>query len=227
MAYSESLFLAFAAGTLLALHRRSWLAAGVLALLAGLTRPAAVAVIAALGVAVLLDALRERRLSWRPTAALALACCGTPAYLLWVGVHTGRADAWFAIQEAGWGTHWDNGGSFFDFLGQTLAHGDGWIPVSTALLLLAVLACTAFAWWDGGWPPLLVYGTAVTVLTIGQSNYYHSKLRLLIPALVFLLPLARALARARTRAAVVALAAASLFGCWFGAYMLTVWPYAI
>ena len=227
MSYSESLFLALAAGMLLAAHRRAWLTAGLLALLVSLTRPAAVAAVAALGVAVLLHLVRERRISWRPLAALALGCAGTPLYLLWVALRVGHADAWFQIQGAGWGTQWDNGRAIWDFLVQTLATGDGWVPVSTAVLLIALVCATLVTWQRGSWPPLVVYGTSIVILTLCQSNYYHSKLRLLLPALVFLVPLARAIARTRTRTAVLTLAVATVFGCWYGAYMITVWSYAI
>ncbi|GGX65125.1 hypothetical protein [Streptomyces hiroshimensis] len=227
MSYSESLFLALAAGTLLAAHRKAWLTAGILALLTGLTRPAAAAVVAALAVAAGLHLLRERRLSPRPLAAVALGCLGTPLYLWWVGRRVGELGAWFRIQEAGWGTHWDNGASFLDFLGETLRRGEGWVPVSTAVLLLALGCATVLTWHRGTWPPLLVYGTGIVVLTLAQSNYSHSKLRLLIPAVLFLVPVARALAAARTRTAVTVLCAATLFGCWYGAFMLTVWKYAI
>jgi hypothetical protein len=212
---------------LLAAHRRAWLTAGLLALLVGLTRPAAVAAVAALGVAVLLHLVRERRISWRPPAALLLGCAGTPLYLLWVALRVGRADAWFQIQGAGWGTQWDNGRAVWDFLVQTLATGDGWVPVSTAVLLIALVCATLATWQRGSWPPLVVYGTSIVILTLCQSNYYHSKLRLLLPALVFLVPLARSIARTRTRTAVLTLAVATLFGCWYGAYMITVWGYAI
>ncbi|MEU1670745.1 hypothetical protein ABZ752_01770 [Streptomyces roseifaciens] len=227
MSYSESLFLALAAGTLLAAHRKAWLTAGTLALLTGLTRPAAAAVAAALAVAVLLHLLRERRVTPRPLAAVVLGCLGTPLYLWWVGRRIGDPDAWFRIQEAGWGTHWDNGAAFLDFLGETLRRGEGWVSVSTAVILLALTCATVLTWHRGTWPPLLVYGTGIVVLTLAQSNYSHSKLRLLIPAVLFLVPVARALAAARTRTAVTVLCAATLFGCWYGAFMLTVWKYAI
>ncbi|WP_228973006.1 hypothetical protein [Streptomyces sp. DH12] len=227
MGYSEALFAALAAGALLATHRRAWLTAGSLALLCGLTRPVAAAVALAVAVAAAQHMLRARRPATRPVAAVVLACAGTPAYLAWVGDRVGRMDAWFLIQEAGWGTRWDNGAAFLRFLGEVLPREDGWVPVSTALLVLVLLGFTAAAWRRDSWPPLLVYGTAVVVMALGQSNYFHCKLRLLVPALVFLLPPARALAGARPRTAVAVLAGAVLFGCWYGAHMLTVWPYAI
>ncbi|UFR05456.1 hypothetical protein KBP30_31725 [Streptomyces sp. Go40/10] len=227
MAYSESLFLALSAGTLLAVRREAWLTAGVLAMLAGLTRPAGVATAAALAFAAALLLARTRRLAPRPLAAVALACTGTPGYLWWVARRVGRPDAWFAVQRAGWGTRWDGGRSFLRFLTQTLTSGDGWVAVSTAVLLLAVIDATLVTCHRSTWPPLLVYGLGILVLALGQSSFYHSKLRLVLPAMLFLVPAARALARARTRTAVIALGGGALFGCWYGAYMLTVWPYAI
>ncbi|MCY0932536.1 hypothetical protein OTB20_41735 [Streptomyces sp. H27-H1] len=227
MAYSESLFLALCAGALLAAHRKAWLTAGVLAFLAGLTRPAALAITLALAVAAVMYLRAERRFKWRPVAAVILACTATPGYLWWVGHRLHSPTAWFQIQQAGWGTHWDNGESFLDYLRQTLTSGDGWVAVSTAVLILALLCATAIACRRTTWPPLLVYGIAVTALTLGQSNFYHSKLRLLIPALIFLIPVARAIARTGNRTTALTLGAATLFGCWYGAYMLTAWPYAI
>ncbi|MEU0053515.1 hypothetical protein ABZ299_28445 [Streptomyces sp. NPDC006184] len=227
MAYSESLFLALSAATLLAVRRQAWLTAGAAAMLAGLTRPAGMAVVAALAVAVALSLARTRRPAWRPLAAVALACTGTPGYLWWVGRRAGRPDAWFRIEQAGWGTRWDSGRSFLRFLGETLAHGDGWVPVSTAVLLLALVDATAVTWRRNTWPPLLVHGSGILILTLGQTSFYHSKLRLMLPAVLFLVPLARALARARATTVAIAVTGGALFGCWYGAYMLTVWPYAI
>ncbi|MEU5163433.1 hypothetical protein AB0G74_28010 [Streptomyces sp. NPDC020875] len=227
MAYSESLFLALAAAALLAAHREAWLTAGFLGLLTGLTRPAAFALAVALAVAAVLAVRADGRLGRRRVAGVVLACSGTPLYLLWVGERLGQLDAWFVIQEAGWGTRWDNGAAFFSFLTETAGRAEGWVPVSTAVLLVGAVCLTVLAWRRGTWPPLLVYGTVMVVLTLAQSNYYHSKLRLLVPAVIFLVPVAVVLGRARTRTAVAVLAVATLVGSWYGAHMLTVWRYAI
>lgn len=227
MAYTEGLFLALAAGALLAAHREAWLTAGLLGLLAGLTRSTAVAVAAALAVAAGLAMWRRRRVVWRAVAGCALGAAGVPAYLLWVAHRTGRLDGWTAIQEAGWQTHWDWGRATLRFFGDTLRHGDGWVAVSTVMLICAALLGSALTIMDRVWPPLVVYGLLVIGLTVGQTNYYHSKPRLLVPALLALLPLAVALARARTRVAVTVLVVLALFGTWYGAYLLTVWKWAV
>ncbi|MFI1355364.1 glycosyltransferase family 39 protein [Streptomyces sp. NPDC020898] len=60
MAYSESLFTALAAWSLYAVLTGRWLTAGTLALLAGLTRPVGLAVVAAVWVAAIASFARER-----------------------------------------------------------------------------------------------------------------------------------------------------------------------
>ncbi len=225
--YSESLFLLLAASCLLAAHRERWLTAGVLALLAGLTRSTGAAVAAALVVAAALAVRRERRVDPRAVAGAALGLLGVPLYVAWVGERLGQLDAWFVIQRAGWHTSWDWGQATWQFLSDTLRRGHDWVPVITAVLLVALAAACVTALLQRPWPPLAVYGLLVFALTVGQTNYYHSKLRLLVPALLALLPAAKALARPAPRTALPALALFALFGTWFGAYMLTNWAYAI
>ena len=227
MAYSETLFLALAVGTLLAAHRRAWMTAGLLACLTSLTRPAGIAVIAALGVAALMEMWKHRKVMLEPVAACVIACVGTPVYLVWVGTRVGEIDAWFTIQDAGWGTKWDNGAAVWHFLTDTLRGGDQWIAVSTAVLIIAAVVGSIVALNRRIWPPLAVYGMSILVMTLCQSNYYHSKLRLMIPTLLFFVPLALVLGRAKTRTAVVTLAGMCAFGMWYGAYMLTTWHYGI
>jgi hypothetical protein len=50
---------------------------------------------------------------------------------------------------------------------------------------------------------------------------------LLAPAILFLVPAATALARARGSVQIITLVGAALFGCWYSAYLLTTWPYAV
>jgi Dolichyl-phosphate-mannose-protein mannosyltransferase len=227
MAYTEGLFLALAAAALLAAHREAWLAAGACGLLAGLTRSTAVAVSAALVVAAGCVMWRRREVVWRAVAGCVVGSCGVPVYLLWVAQRTGRLDGWTLIQRAGWNTRWDWGVQTWRFLGDTFRHSDGWVAISAALLLVATAVATCVAALDHTWPPLLVYGALVLALAVGQTNYYHSKPRLLVPALVALLPLARALTRARPSSAALTTTAFALFGTWYGAYMLTTWHYAV
>lgn len=235
MAYSEALFCLLAVGMLLALHRGSWLVAGVLGCAAALTRPTGLAVAAALAVAALYWLWREGRRDpadrryprWRPVAGALLALAGQPAYLLWVGLRTGQLDAWFQVQQAGWGTQWDFGAGTARMLADAFGHGDGWVHVSTAVLLVGAAIALVTALAERVWLPLSVYGLLTFLLAVGSEGYYHSKPRMLVPVVLLLVPLAVGLARTRLRVALPVLVGFTLFGCWYGAYMLTVWRFTI
>jgi hypothetical protein len=227
MAYSESLFLALVAGMFVAAHRQVWWAAGLLGLGAALTRPTGAAAAVALAVAAILAVRRDPSKKWPPLAAAAVALAGVPAYLGWVAWRVGDPEAWFKIQTAGWGTSFDFGASTLSFLGSTLTLGEGWVPMSVALILLAAVAAAWVALAGRPWLPLAVYGLVAMVLAYGQAGFYHSKPRLLLPVLLTLLPSVIAAARARPRVAVLAIAAWAAFGLWYGAYLVAVWPYTI
>jgi hypothetical protein len=227
MAYSEALFIALVAGMLVAAHRQVWWAAGLLGLGAALTRPTGAAAALALAVAAIMAVRESRRKAWQPLGAAALALAGVPLFLAWVGWRVGDPAAWFRIQTAGWGTSFDYGSSTWTFLKQTLSAGDGWVPVSVALILLAALVAAGVALAGKPWAPLAVYGVVAMVLVYGQAGFYHSKPRLLLPVLLTLLPAAVAAARARPRVAVLSIVAWAAFGLWYGAYMITVWPYTL
>ncbi|MGF1426803.1 glycosyltransferase family 39 protein [Kitasatospora sp. LaBMicrA B282] len=223
MGYSEAVFLACAAGALLAAHRGAWGAAAFAGLLAGLSKPSGLAV----GLALLLAAALTDHQKVRAFAAASAACLATPGYLLWVGLRTGRADGWFRIQRAGWGTELDWGRHSWDYVTDQLTGGTAWVDVSIALLAIAAVGGCLLALPQRPWPPLALYGVLVTALALGQSNYSSCKPRLLVPALLFLLPAAVALGRARPRAAWPLAGAALLTGSWYGAYLLTVWQSVI
>jgi hypothetical protein len=229
MAYSEALFVALVAGALLAAHRRAWLVAGIVGAAAGLTRPTGAALALALVVAVVLR-LRQGAPAaerWRAIGAAVLALSAVPAYLIWVGYRVGDARAWFDIQTAGWGSTFDWGVGTWRFAGGALKSGEGWIEISVVWLLIAAVVAAAVAVTQRIWPPLTVYGLVALALVIGQGGYYHSKPRLLVPVLLVLVPLAAALGRLGTRTAALALAGWAAFGLWYGAYLITVWRFAV
>ncbi len=225
MGYSEALFSALVIGMFYAAYRNAFVTAGVLGFLAGLTRPTGLAAAAGLVMAAVL-AIRGRTAGWRAVAGAVIALAGVPSYLLWVGLRVHDLGAWFTIQTAGWGTTFDSGASTWNFLYTAFHQGNGWVQVGIALILVAAVIATILAL-RHTWPPIVVYGLLVMVLVVGQAGYYHSKPRLLVPALLTILPAAHLAARSRPRAAVLGLTGYALFGLWFGAYMITVWVYTI
>ncbi len=230
MGYSESLFVALVAGMFLAALDRRWLLAGTWGALAGLTRPTGAAAAVALAVAVgMLIAKRQagRGEVVRACAGAVLALLAVPAYIAWVGFRVADPAGWFKIQTAGWGTTFDFGAATWSFAKTTLTTDNGWVAMSVLLILIVATVALVMALRERIWPPLTTYGVIAFVLVVGQAGYYHSKPRLLVPVLLILLPAALAAGRSRPRSVAVVLTAYALFGLAYGAYMITIWPYAI
>lgn len=229
MGYTESLFLALVTGALLTAYKRVWWAAGICGVAAALTRPTGMALALALAVAVMCawrtSSQRERVCAVGAAGASLLA---GPLFLAWVGWRVGEWDAWFKVQTAGWGSTFDFGASVGVFLSDSLRAGTGMVELTTAWLIIGALVGCVVASYERLWLPLLAYGLVSMALVIGQAGYWHSKPRLLVPVLLLACaPVAISLARASGRTAAVVLALWSAFGLWFGAHMITVWPFTI
>ncbi|BDM68262.1 membrane protein [Streptomyces nigrescens] len=202
MAYSESLFTALAAWGVHSVLTGRWVTAGVLASLAGLTRPVGAAVVAAVWVTAAVTLWRERAAGVRLRAAfrshpgmaagVLLAPLGWCGYFVWVGIREGSATGYLDVQ-GGWGNGFDGGVAFAGFIGQQ--------PFAAGLGLLAGVGLVIWLYVHGvrrGQPlPLAVYGGLVLLLALTAKGYFGSKPRLMMPAYPLLLPPAAALARWR------------------------------
>ncbi|OIK03869.1 glycosyltransferase family 39 protein [Streptomyces monashensis] len=238
MAYSESLFTALAAWSLYALLAGRWVSAGLLASLAGLTRPVGAAVVAAVWVTGVLSFVRDRRerasagggVTAGPTPraparrrvlGMLLAPLGAAGYVLWVGHRTGRGPLGYLDVQAGWRNGFDGGYAFARFVAATFTSfpsalaGVG-LTVGVALLLwlyvVGVRQRQPIA--------LLVYTGVVLALALCASSYFGSKPRLLLPAFPVLLPPARALARSRIAKSALVTVALAVASAIYGAFWL-------
>jgi hypothetical protein len=228
MGYAESLYIAVVAGALLAALTQRWWLAGLLALCAGLTRPAGLLVPLVLPLAGWTIA-RTQPIPWRRVAsATVLGFAGSPLFWLYLWWRSGRADAWFAAEKRGWNSHLDFGAQTWDFLTATLKHPDGaaMAPITAAIVVAAVVACLlAVLNWRS--LPLVLLGVLSVALALGVTNYWHSKPRLLLAAFPLLVLAAGPLAQLRLRTSAVLVVSGVLASAWFGAYALAIWPYAI
>jgi hypothetical protein len=226
MAYSEAMFCAFAAWSLVGVLERKWVLAGVCCAAAGLVRSTGAALVLAVGLAVIV-AVVKRRDGWRPWVGGVIAPVGLLGYLAWVGVRTGEWDGWFGLQERGWGTGFDGGVATVTFSLEALADARSVLEVTTvglivvALLLLVIGFKRRVEW------PLMVYAAGVLAMDLGANGLMNSKARLMVPAFTLLIPVATALAKRRPSTAVLTLCALVVAGSWFGAYSITSWGYAI
>jgi Mannosyltransferase (PIG-V) len=105
MLYAEGLLLPLAAGCILALERRRWLTAGVLAGLATALEPDALALIPVCLVAALVVMRRTR--TWRPLVAPVLSLTGFAAFAAYLWAWTGTPLANYYAQHYGWGEKTD------------------------------------------------------------------------------------------------------------------------
>ncbi|WP_405999563.1 hypothetical protein [Streptomyces sp. NBC_00829] len=233
MAYTEPVLTAFAAWSLYALLARHWLWAGVLASLAGLSRPNGIAVAAAVlavaGCELVLAYRRSERLRtlWRLWAGAALAPLGWLGYVLQVGFRTGDPiGGYFAVQR-GWTSRFDFGIGALKVV-RDIVLRPALFPLLISLLIVAA-AVLLFALFMLGRPPLalLVYTAVLVLITVGGSGFFESKPRFLLPAFPLLLPLALALTKARPKAAVVVTVALAGLSFAYGTYLLTLSPIAL
>jgi hypothetical protein len=235
LAYTESLFTALAAWSLCAVLTRRWVWAGVLCALAGLTRPSGAALVAAVGVAAGAELLRLRRevrprsMAWRPGLGALIAPVGVVGYVGWVGLRLGRWDGYLVVQGL-WHTTFDWGHATARQMNSILLLGD---PAPAAKVAVALVLCAAAVLFAASLVnrqplPLLVYSAAIMVIALGDSGFFNSRARFLIPAFPLLLPLAAGLARVRARSSQVALLG-SAAGCsaLFGGYLVYLYHHAL
>ena len=226
MAYSEALFCALAAWSLVSVLEKRWVLAGVCCSLAGLVRSTGAALVLAVGLAVLV-AILQRRDGWRPWLGGVIAPIGLVGYLAWVGVQTGEWNGWFALQERGWSTGFDGGRATLEFALEVLANGSSVLEVGTAALIVVALALLAIAIWCRVEWPLIVYTVGVLAMNLASNGLMYSKIRLMVPAFALLIPVALALAKRRPSTVVLTLCGLVVASSWFGAYSITAWGYAI
>ncbi|MFF7412503.1 hypothetical protein [Streptomyces lydicus] len=231
MAYSEALFTALAAWGVYCVMTGRWVAAGVLASLAGLTRPVGAAVVAAVWItaAVTLWQARERAGGTGVRAALRgrpgllpgvlLAPLGWCGYFLWVGARQGSLTGYLDVQ-GGWGNGFDGGLAFGAFVWHQLS-GPAFLAGLGLLIGVGLVIWLYVRGVRQGEPlPLAVYGGLVLLLALTAKGYFGSKPRLMMPAYPLLLPPAAALARCRPVRSWLVIGVVAAASAAYGAFWL-------
>ncbi|MET9394976.1 hypothetical protein ABZY20_31970 [Streptomyces sp. NPDC006624] len=248
MAYSESLFTALAAWSLYAVLTGRWVTAGTLALLAGLTRPVGLAVVAAVWAGAVSSCVRTGRADRPPGApdparalprtddtprtplgafgarralGMLLAPLGTAGYVLWVGHRTGKGTLGYLEVQAGWRNGFDGGYAFARFVAEKFTSFPSALAGAGLIVGVASVVWLYVSGVRGRQPlPLLVYTGVVTALALCASSYFGSKPRLLMPAFPLLLPLATALAKHGVRRSARVLGPVAVASAVYGAFWL-------
>ncbi|HJQ46022.1 MAG TPA: glycosyltransferase family 39 protein [Amycolatopsis sp.] len=220
MAYSESLFVAVVAWSLVKLLQRRWLPAAGFAVLAGLTRATAVALIVALAVGAVIAVVR-RQDGWRPWVAALLAPVGLAGHLVFVALRTDRLDGWYWLEDDAWKMRFDWGGFTLGRIVDGLTSNRSvWVTL-TALVIIGMLVLLVWSYLERLPLFLHVYSTLLLVPTLMSSNFLQSRARFMLPAVTVLIPLAMLLARLPTRVLVLLLTVGALLGSWYGAFLMT------
>ena len=190
-AYSEAILLTLAALCFLALHRRMWLVAGILAALGTAARPNGIALVAACAVASLI-AIKDDR-EWKSLIAPALSPLGFIGFMAFLRHHTGENWAWFRVQREAW----KEGTSFgatavertFDFF---LNPGSSPTTLLTAVSMFALIVGLV-ALWKHRVPAMYIAYSAVVIALMLLPATVTARPRFLFTAFPLLIPAARLL----------------------------------
>ncbi|GHH93556.1 hypothetical protein [Streptomyces capillispiralis] len=224
--YSESVYTALAAWACYAVMTRRWLTAGVLTFTAGLARPTAVTLVAALAVAGLVAVWRHREGIRRPLVAVLIAPLGAVGYLGWVGYRMGDWGGYNKLQDGAWAHKFDYGRHTLDVLTSVpVGHFDylfampleDTIGVGVVLLVpvLTVLLMRLR-------PPvvLVVYTVLSYLMVMATQQYFGNVSRYLLPLFPLFVPLALAMRRLKWPSLLAVLGTAALASGSYAGYVL-------
>ncbi|MFJ1753660.1 hypothetical protein [Kitasatospora sp. NPDC088134] len=224
--YSDSLFVALAAWACYFVVTRKWLAAGAVTFVAGLNRPTAAALAAAVGVAALIALWKRQDGILRPLAAMVLAPLGFIGYLTWANWRMGSPTAYFELQRGAWLHFFDWGAHTRKVITSVLfGHTDYLFAFPTedliAVFLVFSLPILIFLLIRLRLPVFLLVYTAVTlVMVLGSQQIFGNTSRYLLPCFPLFLPIAVGLKRLSRPSLAVTFSTVALASGWYAGYVL-------
>lgn len=176
--YTEALFLALSFGALALVADRRPLLAGLLAIVAVLTRPVGIALVLPIGIGLVEAILRWRRTDktdppWRELVAWVLAALApVVTYLAWASSAMGRAFETVQREYFGRGllnldAAWEGWTGAIAGFGEALPETRFYYGLEVAAVVLAVVAC---AWALRHWPAAAVFGLAVLFISLSSGE---------------------------------------------------------
>ncbi|MFF2745051.1 glycosyltransferase family 39 protein [Kitasatospora sp. NPDC058048] len=224
--YSDSLFVALSAWACYCVMTRRWLAAGVLTLVAGLNRPTAAVLIAAVSIAALVALVRRTDGVARPLTAMLITPWGLLGYVAWVGWRMGDWGGYFKLQQGAWNRYFDGGSSTLRTIRDVITgHWTYWqanpVPDLIAIGLLIALPGLVLLLWRTRPPLVLWIYTGLTIFTALSTNQIFGNIsRYLLPAFPLCIGLAVALRRVRLSSLAWLLGMPVLAAGWYAGYAL-------
>ncbi len=223
LVYAEGLLIVLAAGCLLAQLERRWVLAGVLAALAGASRPNATAVMFACAWAAGWAVWKRR--DWTALAAPLLAPVGMVAFFGYLWWHTGEPLIWFRVQSQGWGERIDFGvtnlGVFADVFTRPL-HNPNRIILALSMIAAIVLMVVLVRAKLGG--VLNVY--ALSGLCLVLASHINARPRFIFVAFPLVIGLAKTIRKQPAFMVLVGVFAAStvMLTVFYGLHRLNYYP---
>ena len=228
--YSESVFVAIATWCCYCVMKRRWVAAGLLAFLAGLNRPTSAALIGAVGLAAIVtlarrDSRREHGVAG-PLYAMFAAPLGLLTYVAWVGLGSGDLTAYFTLQREGWAHYFDFGKYTWDVLANTAVGRHDYLFAFSVPDLLAVQVVLALPFLIALMlrkkPPLVLvaYTLASVITVLGTQQMFGNTGRYLLPAFPLLLAPAAAMSRLKWPSLAVFFTTAAVASGWYAHYVI-------
>jgi hypothetical protein len=224
--YTEAVFTVFAAASLLFLLRRHWVLAGLAAALAGAVRSPGIVFAGAVLLASLEAIIRRRE--WRSLIGAAIAPTGFLAAVGYIGLRTGRVDAWQVTERDGWHARLTLGRGWPSFLTESPQAPHGVPHLFTAYLAIAIMLLTVAA--IALRPPLPIIGLLVVgaFLAFGVGGVsMDAAPRVMMSFFPFLAPLAIVLSRCPSPVRWSLLGLAAVFAAVVGGYYFAYAPISL
>lgn len=227
--YADTLAICLSAWALYALLRRAWLAAGILACLAGMTRPTANAIVLTVCMAAVVEFIQLRKqgrsAGWRPWAAAVIAPIGAIAFLGYVAYRMGSLTGYMNAQKK-WGTGFGNAGQVLHRIklgveGTEAGYNTGQAHVTTAVLLVVPILIVVMLIQRQRWE-VTFYTLVVSAIIYTAIHDYTVVPRELLAAFPVLLAPAGWLAKVRYQWLVWALIAVLAVAAGWYAHFITV-----
>ena len=174
-----------------------------------------------------LVAIIRHRATWQTWVGAALAPLGAVGWVGYVGWRLGDTTAWFTLQREGWHSTFDFGAGTVRFFYRTLKDAPAVLDVVTVGLMIAAVVLFVLSIQQKQPYELLLYSAFSLIQVLGSDGVMNSKGRLLIPAFTLLLPIAVFLNRERRSNAVLGIVLVGLMSCWYSAYAVVIYGYAI
>lgn len=223
MPYSEPLFMALSFWALYFMVVQRWYLAALLVFFTGFVRLTAVDLWLTLGIVIALYAAKNigAWLAWLVSVSPLVG------YLVYASSFTQDIGGYFGMQTKGWNSTFDFGKATVTWVSQQLRTSDNVGYILSIGVIFAAVVSVFFAFRKLPWV-LWIFATGVAANVLLSDGIMHSRPRLLLPALILLLPAVVPLARTARKSVIVPLTLAwVLLGAWFSAHMLAIFEWAI